>query len=117
RTDPNGLYAYPDLTVVCGEPAFHDARQDVLLNPVVIVEVLSPSTEACDRGKKFALYRRIESLADYLLVSQEEPGIEHYARQPDDRWLLTPAEGLEASVYIASIDCPLALADVYDKVF
>lgn len=115
RTDPRGLYAYPDLSVVCGEPRFHDEKRDVLTNPTVIIEVLSPSTEAFDRGRKFAQYQTIDSLSDYLLVAQDEPQVDHYARQPDNRWLLTPARGIEARVALVSIDCRLALAEIYDR--
>ena len=81
-----GTYAYPDTVVVCGEPQFADATLDTLLNPTVIVEVLSPSTEGYDRGLKFEDYRTIPSLTDYVLVSQDKVLIEHYTRQPDDGW-------------------------------
>lgn len=117
RTRGDALYAYPDLTVVYEEPVFHDRHQDVLLNPAVIIEVLSPPTEADDRGKKFAQYQRIESLTDYLLVAQEEPRIDHFVRQPGNRWLLTAVSGMEARLAIASIGCTLLLAEVYDKAF
>ena len=83
-----GLYAYPDIVVVCGERRFADERRDVLLNPTAIMEVLSPTTEAEDRGDKFAGYRRLESLQEYVLVAQDRPHIEHYTRQEGDRWLL-----------------------------
>jgi Uma2 family endonuclease len=116
RTSPNGLYSYPDLSVVCGEPVFHDRARDVLVNPTVIVEVLSPSTEAKDRGEKFFRYQQIASLADYLLVSQREPRVERYARQSDQEWLYSVAVGLSAALHLASIDCRVALSDVYDRV-
>jgi Uma2 family endonuclease len=111
-----GLYIYPDVTVVCGKAEFEDRELDTLLNPTVIIEVLSPSTEAYDRGAKFEFYRSLESLSDYLLVSQTSPTIEHYTRQPDDRWLLTAYKGLAVVAPIASIGCELRLTDVYDKV-
>src|ERR1043166_4502630 len=98
RTSLAGLFAYPDLSVVCGDLLFHDEKRDVLTNPVLLVEVLSDSTEAYDRGRKFYQYRQIETLTDYLLVSQKEPYIDHYARQADGRWLLTTPDGLDAAV-------------------
>jgi Uma2 family endonuclease len=109
-------YSYPDVTVVCGQAEFEDRSEDTLLNPTVLIEVLSPSTEAYDRGAKFEFYRTLESLTDYLLISQSKPIIEHFARQPDERWLLSTYKGLEAVAAIPSIGCELRLADVYDKV-
>lgn len=111
-----GLYTYPDVTIVCGKAEFEDHDEDTLLNPTVIIEVLSPSTEAYDRGAKFEFYRMLESLSDYLLVSQSSPTIEHFTRHADDRWLLATCKGLEAVAEIPSIGCELRLADVYDKV-
>ncbi|MBM4461138.1 MAG: Uma2 family endonuclease [Chloroflexi bacterium] len=111
-----GLYTYPDVTVVCGRARFEDGQRDTLLNPTLIVEVLSPSTESYDRGAKFESYRLLESLTDSLLVSQHSPTIEHYARQSDYRWLLTTYKGTEAIVSLSSIGCELRVAEVYDKV-
>lgn len=111
-----GLYTYPDVIVVCGEPRFQDENQDTLLNPTVIIEVLSPTTEAYDRGKKFQHYQSIESLVEYLLVSQSEPRIEQFLRQDDNRWLLAAATGLDTTLALPSIRCELALVEVYDKV-
>jgi Uma2 family endonuclease len=116
RTTPGGLFAYPDISVVCGPLNYHDAHRDVLTNPVLLVEVLSESTEAFDRGRKFYQYRQIETLTDSLLVSQEEPSIDHYAKQPDGRWLLTTVVGLDARLYLASLDCTLLLREVYAKI-
>jgi Uma2 family endonuclease len=116
RTSPTGLYAYPDLTVVCGEPQFHDETRDTLTNPVVIVEVLSPSTEAFDRGKKVAGYQHLESLIDYLLIAQDQPRIEHYTRQPNNRWLLTVMTEMEDSLRLPSIECDLKMSEVYDRI-
>ena len=110
-----GCYHYPDIAVVCGKPQFEDALGDTLLNPTLLVEVLSPSTEAYDRGGKFAHYRKIDTLREYLLVVQDQPSIERYVWQ-GDVWILTEAEGLEASVPMESIDCVLSLREVYDKV-
>src|SRR5207245_2242045 len=93
-----GLYTYPDLSVICGRPEFANGSHDTVVNPTVLVEVLSDSTEAYDRGKKFEHYRQIPSLQAYLLVSQKEPRIEQFTRQPDGLWLLTEASGLENSL-------------------
>jgi Uma2 family endonuclease len=112
---PSHNYVYPDIAVVCGEAQLEDEHLDTLLNPTVIIEVLSPSTETYDRGKKFEHYRALESLQEYLLVSQEQAHIERYIRQ-EDGWLLTEAKGMEASIELSSIGCALTLADVYDKV-
>ena len=108
-------YHYPDIVVVCGTPQFEDAQVDTLLNPTLLVEVLSPSTEAYDRGGKFAHYRKIATLREYLLVTQDQPSIERYLRQ-GDMWILTEAVGLGATVPLESIGCTLSLREVYDKV-
>ncbi len=112
----SGLYTYPDLVAVCGDPCFQDDRQDTLLNPTVIIEVLSEGTEAYDRGRKFEQYRRIGSLREYLLVSQECRRIEAFLREEDAEWSLSEAFGLDSFVILPSIGCELALEDVYDKV-
>lgn len=108
-------YHYPDITVVCGTPQFEDAHVDTLLNPTVLIEVLSPSTEAYDRGGKFAHYRKIASLCEYLLVTQDQPSIERYLRQ-GDIWMLSETIELDATVSLESIGCTLSLREVYDKV-
>jgi Uma2 family endonuclease len=109
-------YVYPDIAVVCGEPRFGDDYVDNLLNPTVIIEVLSPSTEAYDRGEKFEQYRTIESLREYLLIAQDRYHIDHFARQDDGPWVLNDAHGLEATISLPSIGCALPLAEVYEKV-
>lgn len=111
-----GLYTYPDVVAVCGEALFEDEDRDTLLNPTVIVEVLSPSTENYDRGKKFQNYRTIDTLAEYVLIAQDTYHIEHYVRQPDQQWLLSEAVSLAATIELPSIQCTLVLADVYEKV-
>ena len=117
KISPTGFfYTYPDVTVVCGAAQFEDTQQDTLLNPTLIVEVLSESTEAYDRGGKFAHYRKLASLIEYVLIAQTKPDIEHYIRQPDNRWLLEEAESLHGTVHFPAIDCHLSLAEVYDKV-
>ncbi|BBL73907.1 Uma2 family endonuclease [Methylomagnum ishizawai] len=104
-------YRYPDIAVVCGPAEFEDRQGDALLNPTVLIEILSPAN---DRGPKFAEYQRIESLREYLLVAQDEPRIERYARR-DEGWLLTVAEGLETQVALDAIGCVLDLCEVYRK--
>ncbi|HEX8920234.1 MAG TPA: Uma2 family endonuclease [Pyrinomonadaceae bacterium] len=117
RASRSGLYAYPDLMVVCGEPSFHDDRRDVITNPVVIFEVLSPSTEDYDRGEKFLRYRtEIETLQDYVLVAQDRPQMEHFSRQPDGSWLSSEVNGLTETLSLPSIDCRVALAEVYSRI-
>ena len=108
-------FFYPDVSVVCGETKFADDEQDVILNPMLIVEVLSDSTAAYDRGKKFLSYQQIDSLQEYLLVSQDEAIVEHYVRQGNDTWLYTKAVGLEATINLPAIECEVALSDIYDK--
>ena len=116
RVDATGLYTYSDVVVVCGERRYLDDRRDTLLNPSLLVEVLSPSTEAYDRGRKFESYRSIESLSEYLLVASDRVHVDLYTRRPDGRWLLTSASRLEDSLDLESIGCRLALADLYEKV-
>ena len=116
RTGEKGLYAYPDLAVVCGEPLFHDEHSDVLINPSVIFEVLSPSTEACDRGEKFSRYRTIETLQDYVLVAQDTPRAEHFSRQPDGTWSRSEVSGSDSALTLSAINCRIPLADVYERV-
>ncbi len=111
-----GLYTYPDVVAVCDAPQFEDEQTDTLVNPAVIIEVLSESTESYDRGAKFAHYRRIASLKEYILISQQRHMIEHFICQSRDKWLLYIAEGPEAEIELPSIDCILKLADVYEKV-
>lgn len=111
------LFSYPDVVVICDEPEYLDEQEDVILNPKVIMEILSASTEAFDRGEKFLRYQTWNtSLTDYLLISQDQPRIEHYTRQPDGAWLYRHTIGVGASVEIPSITCTLKLADVYDRV-
>ncbi len=110
------LYTYPDVVVVCGEPQLEDAQFDTLLNPCLIIEVLSKSTAAYDQDIKFGYYRTIESLTEYLLVAQNQFHVTQHVKQPDGRWLLTDMRGLESRVELASVPCTLALREVYDRV-
>jgi Uma2 family endonuclease len=116
RISSANLYTYPDVVVVCGEPQFEDQHVDTLLNPTLIVEVLSKSTARYDRGAKFHHYRALESLQEYLMIAQDEPRIEHYAKQPDGQWLLSDIGLDDGLVELASIECVLELKDVYEQV-
>ena len=115
KVSPTGAYTYPDVVVVCDEPRFEDTSFDSLLNPTVLVEVLSPSTEAYDRGEKFAYYRQLDSLQEYILVSQNCVRVEHYLRQ-GEQWLLTEFSALDDQLHLTSIDCELSLREIYAKV-
>jgi Uma2 family endonuclease len=115
RVPNSKRFFYPDVSVVCGETRFAGDERDVILNPILIVEVLSESTAAYDRGKKFLSYQQIDSLQEYLLVSQDEVIVEHYVRQNNDTWLYTKAIGLEEAILLPSIECEVALRDIYDK--
>ena len=111
------LYTYPDASVCCGGPQLLDGEMDTLLNPILIVEVLSPSTEAYDRGAKFQHYRTIPSLREYLLVASERMEVELRRLQPDGEWIiLRSLNRPEDAVELQSIGCRLALADLYEKV-
>jgi Uma2 family endonuclease len=111
-----GPYFYPDVSVVCGKPQLRDNTNDCLMNPAVIIEVLSPSTESYDRTQKFTSYQRIATLTDFLLVSQSEPRIEHYTRQRTGGWLLNTVTGLDSTLSISSIGCELISSRVYEQV-
>lgn len=110
------LITYPDISIVCGEPHFDDNYKDTLLNPTLLVEVLSPSTAAYDRGDKFENYRQIASLQEYLLVAQDKMHVEHYCRQPDNTWLFTEFKQASDHLRLPSVHCELTLADIYEKV-
>jgi len=112
------LDLFPDLVVVCGEPQLLDEHSDVLVNPRVIIEVLSPTTEAFDRGEKFLHYRtHLDSLTDYLVVDQRAPRIEHFERQANSQWVIAAtATELSETVEVSSIGCTLRLGEVYDRI-
>ena len=118
---PADLFTYPDVVVVCGEPRFDDAEFDTLLNPTLIVEVLSRSTEAydqgIDRGIKSSRYRSISSLSQHVLIAQDRIQVEHFIRQAADRWLLEELADLGQTLELPSIGCRLPLAEIYDRVF
>jgi Uma2 family endonuclease len=111
-----GSYFYTDVSVVLGEPELEDENQDRLLNPRVIFEVLSPSTESYDRGPKFAHYRTMESLQEFILVSQTEPRVERYLRQDEMNWLYSEVTDPAGSLELASVACRVPLSRIYRKV-
>lgn len=115
KISSTGRYTYPDVVVVCDEPQFEDSHFDTLLNPTVLIEVLSPSTAAYDRGDKFAAYQKLDSLCEYVLISQDRVCVEHYLRQ-DQEWDLTEFRSLNDVFHLVSIDCELALQAIYAKV-
>jgi len=115
RMPDSSKFFYPNVSVVCGEPQFHDQRNDVILNPTLIVEILSESTAMFDRGDKFLAYQQMESLKEYLLISQDKNLIEQYVRQPKGVWNYTATVGPDSSAYLPSIECTLSLKAVYDK--
>ena len=111
-----GLYTYPDITIICGHEQYEDEKEDILLNPIIIIEVLSPSTEKYDRGKKFHQYRSILSLREYILIAQDEYHIEQFTRQSDNTWVFSEALGRDGSIELRTIQCTLLLEEVYEKV-
>lgn len=116
-TNEKGLFSYPDLAIVCGQPKYHDQKSDVLINPTVIFEVLSPSTENYDRGEKFLRYvNGIGSLTDYVLVSQSTYFVEHFKKQSNGEWEKTETSGFDAVLKIDSIECEIPLAELYELV-
>jgi Uma2 family endonuclease len=117
KVSETGMYTYPDLVAACGEPRFEDQAVDTLLNPVLIIEVLSDSTERYDRGAKFTGYRSVVTLKEYLLVSQNESRVEHYVRQPGNHWLLTEYQEMQDRIDLNSLDSYLSLAEVYERIF
>ncbi len=116
RADRPRTYMYPDLTVVCGESQFEDATRRVLLNPVIMIKVLSESTEQYDRGKKFQFYRSIATVQEYVLVAQDAKHIDHYRRQSEHLWVLTSINGDDGMLELVTIECRLHLAEIYEKV-
>lgn len=116
KVSETGIYTYPDIVAACADPQFEDAEVDTLLNLVLIIEVLSDSTEPYDLGAKFQHYRTLPSLRDYLLVAQTEYRVEHYVREVSSRWSLTEYRGLDDRIELASVDCRLILRDMYERV-
>jgi Uma2 family endonuclease len=116
KINATGLYTYPDVVALCGEASFDDGQQDTLLNPNVIIEVLSKSTEGYDRGEKFAHYRKIESVKEYVLISQDKNCVERYIRQADNQWLMSEVTQPQEILDLPAINCTLLVSDIYDKV-
>lgn len=113
---PNSRYAYPDIIVVCGKMDLDDKKYDTILNPTVIVEILSPSTGDFDRGGKAELYRALPSLKDYVIVAQDRPRVEWYARQGERRWILEELTGTDAVLRLDSIGVEIPLTEIYEGV-
>jgi Uma2 family endonuclease len=113
KVSATGLYTYPDVVIVCGPPEFEDSQVDTLVNPRVIIEVLSDSTAEYDRGTKYRHYQRIDSLQEYILVSQKEPAIEQLIRQPNGRWESATPAGLDSGLELVSMPARVRLADIY----
>lgn len=112
-----GMVSYPDMVVICGEVEYHDEQKDVTLNPKVVFEILSDSTEQFDRGTKFMRYRNFNpTLTDYILIAQNEPHVEHHLRLENGEWLLREYDGMDKSFNIESINCTVSLAELYDRV-
>jgi len=111
-------YSYPDVTVVCGEPEFLDERRDVITNPTVLFEILSPSTEVYDRGEKFAAYQQRPTLQDYVLVAQDRVSVEHYSRQDENGgvWRYERLDRPDAVLRLPSVGCEVLLSDIYARV-
>ncbi|MDM8542348.1 Uma2 family endonuclease [Desulfococcaceae bacterium HSG9] len=116
KVSPTGLYTYPDIVIVCDTPQFEDSVFDTLINPLVIIEILSPGTESYDRGKKFENYRALPSLIEYIMISQNRNYIEHYIRQPDNTWLFSEIRDMADGIQIASAECELTLEEIYARV-
>jgi Uma2 family endonuclease len=116
RISPEGPFVYPDVSVYCGEPELTEDYKDTLLNPVVVIEVLSKSSEAYDRGHKFAAYRRLASLREYVLVSQTEPRIEIFSKDDQDRWMYTESVGMDSICQLPGIGCEISLARIYERI-
>lgn len=115
KVSPTEMYIYPDIVAFCGAAELEDEHVDTLLNPAIIVEVLSESTEAYDRGEKFAHYRRLDTLREYVLVSQDKIRIEHFRREGEE-WVLSEVSGPDETLHLESIDCHVAVATIYEKV-
>jgi Uma2 family endonuclease len=116
KVSPTGLYTYPDVVMACGEPQFEDSEVDTLLNPTVIIEILSHSTKEYDRVGKFAHYRKLASFKEYLLIDQDGHQVDHYVRNSDNTWLLSVTNQVGATIELPSVGCTLLVADLYEKV-
>lgn len=116
QIDRSGPFVYPDVVVTCGTEQYHDAHADTLLNPVMLIDVLSKSSADYDHSQKLGFYRRLPSLISYVMVAQSRPAVEHYERQPDQTWVLTDAQGLESVLHLNAVKATLPLRDIYAQV-
>lgn len=116
KVPATGLYTYPDVAITCGRPEYDPDDRDTLVNPVAVIEVLSPETERYDRGAKFRHYQQLPTVREYILVSQEETVVERFVRQPDGTWVLTVVTGLAGEVAFATVPARVAMADIYNDV-
>lgn len=116
RVEPENAFYYPDVTVVCGEQVFYKGRQDVVENPLLLVEVLSSSTKEYDKNDKFFSYQKIDSFKEYLLVSQDKHAIQQFIRQPDGNWKIKATIGIDSIVYLDTLELSVKMRDVYDLV-
>ena len=117
RVDAVDLYTYPDVSIVCGSPVLEDDHNDTLMNPTVIIEVLSPSTEAYDRGQKFGYYRQIPSLREYVLVAQHQPAIDHFLRNENEDWVIrNGCERIDQVLKLQTLELQIPLRRIYHKI-
>jgi Uma2 family endonuclease len=116
KVSSSNWYVYPDLAVACDDPQFEDLHEDTLLNPTVMVDVISKSNEILDHGTRFVHYRLLPSLTDYVVIFEDAAAIEVYSRQPDEKWLLSFYEGMDVVATLSAIGCDLVLAEVYDMI-
>ena len=116
KINSTGLYTYPDLVIVCDKAQYEDGEFDTLLNPGVVVEVLSDSTEKYDRGAKFINYRGIPSLKEYILIAQDQALIERYVRESDEKWLLTTFKDISSTFSFASVPVQISMSEIYRRV-
>ena len=116
KVKASGIFTYPDVVVICGALEFDDEIRDTVLNPTLVIEVLSESAKDYDRGAKFEHYRKLGSLREYVLVAQDDCHVEHFVRQPDDRWLLSETNSQDSTLALAAISCRLEVRDIYEKV-
>lgn len=116
KEEKTNLYTYPDLTIVCGTPSYEDTKPKTLTNPTVVIEILSPSTERADRGRKFQHYRNLDTLQEYVLISPSMARVEVFFKQSEKTWLFTDISDINDAVKLSSIDCTLQMKDIYDQV-
>ncbi|NEV63966.1 Uma2 family endonuclease [Thiorhodococcus minor] len=113
RIEAADACTYPDVLVLCDQPKFHDDRRDVITTATLLIEVLSPSTEAYDRGDKFALYRTLPDLAQYVLITQNRISVDVFTRQPNDNWLLRAYTDSDGPIRLSAIGCDLLASEIY----